>query len=67
MSNISNTCQNEGKHEGMSHYHMCDRCRTGSEKGCADYKSKTQSTKHMEPDEYLDGIMEKVGEMPPDN
>ena len=47
MSRISDDCQNKGKHEGTSHYHMCDRCRAGTEEGCADYKPKVQSAKEQ--------------------
>lgn len=39
MSQISDNCENEGKHEGTAHYWVCRRCRKGEfETGCADYK-----------------------------
>lgn len=44
MSQISDNCQNEGKHEGTSHYWMCRRCRKDN-LGCADYKPKCNPTR----------------------
>ena len=45
MSQISDNCENEGKHEGTAHYWVCRRCRNGEfETGCADYKSMVKET-----------------------
>jgi hypothetical protein len=42
MSQISIECENKGKHLGTGHYHMCTRCESGLESGCADLKIKGQ-------------------------